>query len=340
MNFTESAPTYSKLRQLYEIYYGFFPNKPTFTLDDYPDLIGKIAIVTGSNSGVGYQTTKLLYKQNCNVIMVVRSESKGLKAGEQIKKEVSESKGSLTVISGCDFGDLSLMKGTASKIEKYLDGRPLNIIIHNAGFSCLTNDQISKQHYELNFQTNAMGPQLLQHFLDPLFLRKDSNLKRIVWVTSITHSLTPLEYGINWTDPTYENTPLTKRPTTMILYGQSKAAVIYQAKAWATKNKDIVDDIGCISVSCYPGNLKSNFCKDYSYIKKFFIYLFFSDCIYGAYSELFAALNPKFTISDQGKYIGPFGEVREPREDIQTALVNGVYLKLWDYIEERISKFY
>lgn len=337
---TEPTPKYSKFRQLYELYYGFFPNKPAFTPGDYPDLTGKIAIVTGSNSGVGFETTKLLYRQNCNVIMVVRTEAKGMEACQRIERDVPQSKGSLTIIAGCDFADLSLMKEVAFKIEKHLDGKPLSIIIHNAGFCCLTNDQVSKQNYELNMQTNSMGPQLLQHFLDPTFLKADSDLKRVVWVTSIAHSLTPFEYGINWKDPTYENTPIYKRPSTMALYGQSKAAVIYQAKAWATKNQSLVDKIGCISVSCYPGNLKSNFCKDYNPIKKFLISLFFYDCIYGAYSELFAALNPRFTIKDQGKYVAPFGEIREPREDIRIGLENGIYLRLWEYLETKISKFY
>lgn len=47
---TQPAPTFRTFRWYYELYYGFRPNKPTFTPDDYPDLTGKTALVTGSNT--------------------------------------------------------------------------------------------------------------------------------------------------------------------------------------------------------------------------------------------------------------------------------------------------
>lgn len=147
-------------------------------------MTGKIALVTGCNTGISFETVKLLYKKNCHVIMVVRTESKGIMAKETIQKECPDSKGLLTVVAGCDFGDLALIKGAAQEIKKVLKNEPLNIIIHNAGIMPSTNDGTSMQEYEIVFQTNAMGPQLLQHFLNPLFLKQDFDFKRIVWIGS------------------------------------------------------------------------------------------------------------------------------------------------------------
>lgn len=329
----------SRLYNWREMLYGFFPNKPSLTENDYPDLTDKTAIVTGSNTGIGYEVVKLLYKKNCNVIMVVRTESKGIIASNMIKQELPESKGSLSVVGGCDFDDLSVIKGAAQEIKELLKDKPLNIIIHNAGIMPPNNDDTSKQGNELIFQTNVMGPQLLQHFLDPLFLKKDSDLKRIVWVSSAAHFLGPADYGIFWENPTFKGVPVTERPHSMTLYGQSKAANVYQASAWAKANQDIVEELGCISTSCYPGNLKSDLTRKYNSIYRKLVLWMLFDVKYGAYSELYSVLSPDVTMKDQGKYVVPFGEFHDPRGDIKLGLTNGKDKQLWDLVEEKISSY-
>ncbi|CCE65496.1 hypothetical protein TPHA_0L01410 [Tetrapisispora phaffii CBS 4417] len=337
---TEPAPKGKFTHLLYENFYGLFPNKPKYLPEDYPDLTGKTAIVTGSNVGIGFYTMKLLYSKNCNVISVVRTQAKGEAAKESILEEIKDSKGSITVVGGCDLADFETVKPAAKKIEEALGSNPLNIIIHNAGIAPAVNTQTSKLGYEMIFATNVMGPQLLQHFLDPLFLKEDDKLKRIVWLSSAIHYASSPEYGINWEDPLYENSPVDKRPNATTLYGNSKAANAYQAKAWATRHKEIVDKIGCVSVSCFPGLLKSALTRDLSaFSNKVLSYLQY-DTIYGAYAELYAALNPSFTIKDQGVYIVPFDEVHEPRADIAAAMKNGTDLVLWDWIETKISEFF
>ncbi|CCD25006.1 uncharacterized protein NDAI_0E01900 [Naumovozyma dairenensis CBS 421] len=337
---TEPAPPYSKLNVLCDIYYGFRPNKPTFLPQDYPDLTDKTAIVTGSNTGIGLQVVKLLYSKNCNVLSVVRTKSKGDAARDETIAEFPASKGSITVIGGCDYLDLTTVKPAASKIKDIIGDKPLNLIIHNAALMASVNTATSKQGYEAMFQTNVMGSQLLQHFLDPIFLKKDDDLKRIVWVSSGAHLLGFKEYGINWDDPTFENCTVEERPSANTLYGQSKAANIFQAKAWASKNKEKVDEIGCVSVSCYPGNLKTDLQRDWNGWLRILRRSLFWDGIYGAYSELYAALSPKLTTKDQGAYVVPFGEVRDPREDVKVGLTNGSDLKLWDWVNDKIKEFF
>lgn len=337
---TESAPGYSTLRLLYEMYYGFRPSKPSFTPDDYPDLTGKNALVTGSNTGIGLEVVKILYEKNCNVIMVVRTESKGVAARELVQKLHPDSRGSLTVVGGCDYCDLTLMKGIANEIKEVLGDKPLSIIIHNAGLMASYNNLTSEQGYELMFQSNVLGPQLLQHFLDPLFLKKDSDLKRIVWVSSGAHLLGPSEYGIYWENPTFKDIPIKTRPAAVKLYGQSKAGNIFQASAWARRNEKIVNEIGCISTSCYPGNLNSDLQRDWNPIQKKILGKLMWDVKYGAYSELYGALYPHLDARDQGAYICPFGEIHDPREDLKAGLKNGTDLVFWDFVEDTIKPFF
>ena len=338
---TEPAPIISKRKVISDLYYGFKPNKPTFTPDDYPDLTGKLAIVTGSNTGIGCEVVKVLYNKNCDVISIVRNSTKGEEARQKTMGEFPESKGSITVVSGCDFLDLSNVKGVGAQLKEVVAGRPLSIVIHNAGLM-LSGKQFnkSKQGAETMFQTNVMGPQLLQHFIDPLFLKKDSDLKRIVWVSSAAHLLSPSDYGIYWKDPTFEQWPESELPSAEARYGQSKAANIYQANAWATKSQEIVNEIGCVSVSCYPGNLKSDLQRSMAGFLSFIIKPLLFETKYGAYSELFGALYPPLTPEkNQGDYVVPFGEIQLPREDIQAGLKNGTDMKLWDWVEKYIADF-
>ncbi|KAH7583565.1 short chain dehydrogenase [Nakaseomyces glabratus] len=337
---TKPAPSYSKCYALKEIIYGFWATKVTYTPDKYPDLTGKTAVVTGCNTGVGKEAAKLLYQKNCNVIGVCRTESKGLEAAESIKQEIGNSKGSISVVSGCDFLDFTTVPQAGKRIQEILAGKPLNIIIHNAGLMSSSNTGTSKQGLEAMFQTNVMGPQLLQHYLDPVFLKEDdTSLKRIVWVSSGAHLLGPSQYGIFWENPGFDGVAIEKRPAATTLYGATKAANILQAKAWATRNKEMVDKIGCVSVSCYPGNLRTDLQRDWHPWTRATVGRLFYPAEYGAYTELYSVLSPSLTTSDQGKYICPFDQVHEPRDDVKEGLQNGTDLALWDWIESEIKEY-
>ncbi|SCU81995.1 LAMI_0B08526g1_1 [Lachancea mirantina] len=337
----ESAPGYSKLYMAKEALYGFRPCPAEFLPKDYPDLSNKLAVVTGMNTGIGLEVVKLLYSKNCNVIGVVRSTEKGLSARTKILEEIKESKGSIEVIGNCELSDLTTIKSAASEITRAVAGRPISIIIHNAGIMPESNRGVSKQGHELIFATNVMGPQLLQHFLDPLFLKSDDSLKRIVWVSSGAHFFGFSQYGINWENPTFEGVDLKSRPSSMRLYGQSKAANIFQAKAWATRNADMVENLKCVSVSCYPGNIRTELQRDMenSMLMRFLKPLLYGP-EYGAYTELYAALSSELTSNSQGAYVVPFGKIHEPREDIKAGLQNGTDLKLWDWVEKKIENYF
>lgn len=119
------------------------------------------------------------------------------------------------------------------------------------------------------FQTNVLGSQLLQHFLDPFFfLKKDSDLKRTVWPSSGAQYASMTDYCIYWKNPTFENVPINKRPFAVALYGQGKCGSVFQAHVWYLKNKKFVEDIGCISTSCYPGNLNTDLQRVWGCVQK------------------------------------------------------------------------
>ena len=63
-----------------------------WTEQEIPNLAGKIIVVTGANSGIGYEATKVFVARDAEVIMACRSLERGEKAFDQIKKEIPEAK--------------------------------------------------------------------------------------------------------------------------------------------------------------------------------------------------------------------------------------------------------
>lgn len=297
-------------------------------------------MVTGVNSGIGFEVMKLLYSRNCHVIGVVRTESKGLDARQECLDTVKGSKGSIEIMPGCDFLDLESVKTVGRKLQAMLEKTPVSIVIHNAGLMASYNNLTSKQGYEAMFQTNVMGPQLLQHYLDPVFLRKDSDLKRIVWVSSGAHLAGPSQYGIFWDDIGLKNMPIKDRPSAMVLYGQSKAANVLQAAAWYHKNEKLANEIGCVSTSCYPGNLASELQRDWNCVMRYIGNRIFYKQINGAYTELYGALSPQITTKDNGAYIVPWGKIVDPRKDVKAGLTNGAADELYELVEEIIKGYF
>ncbi|CAL9731913.1 hypothetical protein MOUN0_M08460 [Monosporozyma unispora] len=105
----------------------------------------KTAIVTGSNTGIGLETVKQLYNKNCNVIMVVRTGSKGNIALETVLKEFLTSNGDSTVVAGCDYTDLNLIKCAAENVIDAINDKPVSIIIHNAELMTSSKELTSAQ---------------------------------------------------------------------------------------------------------------------------------------------------------------------------------------------------
>merc|ERR1719193_1114594 len=104
-----------------------FTDYQNFAFEDIPDMSGKVTLVTGANSGLGYVSSQELARRGALVIMACRSEKRARAAMENIRKTVSTAK--LDFIS-LDLGDFRSTDNAVRRIkEKY---RKLDVVIANA----------------------------------------------------------------------------------------------------------------------------------------------------------------------------------------------------------------
>lgn len=140
-------------------YWKSFTHRPRYTHDDIPDLTGKVAIVTGANSGLGYATTVALAARGAHVFLACRAMGKALEAIEKAKAEIKTKYPQFKGEPNFDFLalDLNDMKKCQHAAQEFLKrGLPLHILVNNGGIMtspfALSADDIEQQ-----FAVNHMG---------------------------------------------------------------------------------------------------------------------------------------------------------------------------------------
>src|ERR1700733_13401669 len=119
--------------------------KPDLTLV-VPDVSGKFAVVTGANSGLGFGLAKALAAVGADVVMAVRSKLRGAAAIADIRRELPGAKLSIRVF------DLSSLKSVAALGDELAaEGRPIDILINNAGVMTPPLRQETHDGFELQF---------------------------------------------------------------------------------------------------------------------------------------------------------------------------------------------
>ncbi|WP_426323354.1 SDR family oxidoreductase [Microbacterium sp. E-13] len=173
-----------------------------------PDLTGRLALVTGASDGIGRVIATRLASAGAEVILPVRSPSKGDAAVESIRRGVPGAKVSTRSL------DLSSLDSVAALVaELRSEGRPINLLINNAGVMQPPSRQATKEGFELQFGTNHLGHFALTLGILPLL--RDGEAR-------VTHqtSIAARNGRIDWSDLNGE-----KSYDVMKSYTQSKIAV-------------------------------------------------------------------------------------------------------------------
>ncbi|KAF5004149.1 hypothetical protein FDECE_9363 [Fusarium decemcellulare] len=193
----------------------------TFHPDSLPDLTGKVYIVTGATSGIGYNTAARLSQHGAHVYLCARSSEKGQKSVAGIKELYPQAK--LSVLT---MDHTSLRTVVAAARDFLSKESVLHGLVNNAGIMA-TPFEMTEDGYEAQWQTNYLAHWVFTSHLVPLMLDTSKGLPsgnvRIVNLSSSGHYSAP-KGGIN-----FPNTSLPDGDG-MARYGQSKLGNILHAK--------------------------------------------------------------------------------------------------------------
>ena len=235
----------------------------------------KLCVITGANSGIGYETTKALAAKGAFVVMVCRNEDKAEAAKKAIINEISDA--GLAIVL-CDFASMDDIRRAATEIAQEYE--KIDILINNHGFIAKEFDT-TVDGLEQTFGVNHIGYFLFTNLLLPQV--KAAGKSRIINVASTAHRRGEF-------DP--DNIQLQSGYDNWKAYGNSKLFNILFTKELA----DRLNDTDVTANSLHPGVIASNFGQSSTWFVKVFYKLaapFMKDNREGAETTIYLATSPE-----------------------------------------------
>src|SRR6476620_1789721 len=258
-----------------------------WTSADVPDQAGRIAIVTGANSGLGYDTAAVLADKGAHVVLAVRNVDKGRQAADKIK---AASPNAVVTLQELDLTSLDSVRKAADELRA---AHPrIDLLINNAGVMYVPTRETTKDGFEAQFGTNHLGHFALTGLLLDNLLPVEGS--RVVTVASNAHNQ---RAAIHFDDLQWE-----RHYDRVAAYGQSKLANLlftYELqRRLAAKNEPT------IAVAAHPGLSSTDLMRHLPRIVTPFRPLSAQSPARGALPTLLAATGP--TVQG-GQYYGPDG---------------------------------
>jgi NAD(P)-dependent dehydrogenase (short-subunit alcohol dehydrogenase family) len=215
-----------------------------WTAVDIPSQQGKTILITGANSGLGLEATRVLSSKGAHVIMTARDLKKGNEAISLIKKENASAKLDIMQLDLSDFA--SIHQFSQEFHQKY---KQLDVLINNAGVMFPVKRELTKQKFEVQFGTNHLGHFVLTGLL--LDILKSTPNSRIAIQSSGQHKAKMGKPDIHFDDLNFD-----KGYNKYIAYTQSKLANLlfaYELDRQLKANK-----IDITVATAHPGYTKTN----------------------------------------------------------------------------------
>ncbi|XP_060589449.1 retinol dehydrogenase 11-like isoform X4 [Ruditapes philippinarum] len=224
------------------------------------DLSGKVAIVTGANTGIGFHTALDFARRNARVILACRDLVKGQMAVDKIQEETGNKNVLVMKL------DLSLMKSVREFVKLFEEKETrLDILVNNAGMAGLPLTK-TEEGFEVMFATNHFGHFLLTNLL--MDLLKKSQPSRVVNVSSLAHNWSK---GID-----FENLRAEKDYSIHNCYFDTKLANILFTRELARRT----EWTGIYTSALHPGTVRTELLRHLPLFLKFigfFVKFFFKE---------------------------------------------------------------
>jgi NAD(P)-dependent dehydrogenase (short-subunit alcohol dehydrogenase family) len=285
---------------------------------DIPDQAGRVAIVTGANSGIGFETARALAQKGARVVLACRDTGRGRDAEQRLRAALPQADARFMPL------DLGSLASVESFCKDFAAEEPkLDILCNNAGVMMPPLGRTA-DGFELQLGTNHLGHFALTGRLLPL-LRRGENA-RVVSVSSVGHYLGRIDF---------DDLQSEKRYGPLRAYGQSKLANLLFVRELARRLEARGEPI--VAAGAHPGSTRTNL-QQHSRLFSAVVAVFSQEPAGGALPTLRAATAPGVR---GGDYFGPgrlFEMMGPPRPARSTPASKDAATakRLWE-ISERLT---
>ena len=219
--------------------HGKHSNTHCWRREDIPPQSGKLAIVTGANGGLGYEIAEALANAGAEVIIAARNPERGHSAAQRIGRDAAGK----VRFEALDLADLASVQAFAERVVQ--QGRPIDLLINNAGLMMPLERRNTADDFELQLGTNHLGHFALTARLLPLLQRGAT--PRVVTVSSNAHRQGKINFADLQSRQKY-------RP--LAAYAQSKLANLLFAQE--LQRRSTSGRWGIASIAAHPGMAKTD----------------------------------------------------------------------------------
>lgn len=216
----------------------------SWTIEDLPDLSGQTVVVTGANSGLGFEATRAFARNGATVVLACRSPDRGEQAAREIRDSITERTGATLDVRECDLASLSSVAEFAAGVcDDYDD---LHVLCNNAGVMAIPRDETA-DGFEMQLGVNHLGHFALTGHLLETIVTTDGET-RVVTHSSGAHTSGEMDFENLHREDSYSKWEA---------YGQSKLANLL----FAYELQRRLEDAGhsrTLSVACHPGYAATN----------------------------------------------------------------------------------
>ena len=284
-------------------------------------LDGKVAVVTGANTGIGKETARDLVKRGAEVHVLCRDKEKA----EAMRSEIKNETGREVFVHQLDLASLDSVRECTAQLRKSLE--KIDILINNAGVATCPEWR-TVEGSELQFGTNHVGHFLLTNELLPL-LRK-AGKARVVVVSSSAHASGKIDFDdLNWRTRTY---------SPLAAYSQSKLANMLFAKELARRETQL--ESGVCVYCLHPGVVRTELFRHVRDTYGYFLFLlghiflpFYKTVESGAQTSIFCAVEESLE-NVTGKFYKDCKEIDTSADGDNMEDAR----RLWDVTEEMVNK--
>jgi NAD(P)-dependent dehydrogenase (short-subunit alcohol dehydrogenase family) len=260
-----------------------------WTAADVPDQSGRTAIVTGANTGLGYEIAAVLAARGARVVLAVRDLGKGEDARSRIAAAIP---GAEVGLQRLDLSSLASVRAAAGELRTRYDG--IDLLINNAGVM-FPPRQATKDGFELQFGTNHLGPFALTGLLLDRMLPVPGS--RVVTVSSYGHRLGA---AIHFDDLNWQ-----RRYSGNGAYAQSKLANLLFT--YELQRRLAAVGGATVAVAAHPGNSDTDLQRHLPRLVAPLVSTLSQPAAMGALPMLRAATDPGVS---GGHFYGPSGFLR------------------------------